>query len=154
MSGLPNRRALRIPIAIPGAMVAITGMVVMVVVAGSVVAIPGVTAGSVVTPVTPVVPVVPVVPVTCRSCGPSVVTAPSRSGRSGRSGRAGRAGRAGRRGEERRPGSLTNINTNIHCPVGWEGKQTELVLCSQLSNVQTHLAHLGRRYNCVLRGGG
>ena len=148
MSGLPNRRALRIPIAIPGAMVAITGMVVMVVVAGSVVTTPGVTCGSVVTPVTPVVPVVPVVPVTCRSCGPSVVTAPSRSGRSGR------AGRAGRRGEERRPGSLTNINTNIHCPVGWEGKQTELVQCSQSSNVQTHLAHLGRRYNCVLRGGG
>ena len=89
MSGLPTRRALRIPIAIPGAMVAITGVWVMVV-----------TAGRGVTPVTPVVPVVPVVPVTVetvwRSCGPSSVRAPRR---------------LGRRGEENMAGRHTNNNT-------------------------------------------
>ena len=95
MSGLPTRRALRIPIAIPGAMVAITGVCVMVV-----------TAGRVVTPVTPVTPGVPVVPVTVetvwRSCGPSSVRAPRRWGR---------------RGEENMAGRQTNNNTT-GCKIG------------------------------------
>ena len=94
MSGLPTRRALRIPRAIPGAMVAITGVVVMVVVMG---------AGRVVTAVVPPPPPAtapPPVTTVWRRWGPSSVTAPSRSGR---------------RGEERRAGSHTNINTNSGC---------------------------------------